>query len=445
MRFHPRRRLLWVFLLLTASLTLVCSWTSTQWVNTTFPGFFVMDNRVVASISLPHWSIASHPRLYQQEIVAINGRPVETTASLYAEVRTLPAGASATYTLQQHGQRTEVSLPTARFTGKDWSLLFGVYIVNGITFALIGMLAWYWNPASATCHALLSLGLTVALFIVTAADLYAPHWFFRLHILGEVFFPAAIIHLALVFPRERLGRLRALWLALPYGVSGVLGLSYELVLYQPAAYSLLHNLCTFYAGLAGCLFISKIAWDYVGAPLGEIQQKIRVVVLGSLCGYGFPTVLLLLAGVKGGQVAINYAAFSLFIFPLSVGYVLVTQDLMRVEMLLRRSVSVLTGFAFVALCLGGSGEDARAALTQGLHGGHGTDRNALYQRHDKQILPLVNAHSHTAATRGKRTSVMRTPSDDLRRLTSSHPLFQFSRGDPDLTIRVRLTTVSGFP
>ena len=440
-----RCSILWVLLLMTTSLTLVCGLTSTWWMDKTFPGFFVMDNRVVASISLPHWPIASHPQLYQQQIVAVNGQPVDTASALYAQVRALPAGVLVTYTLQQQEQRTEVSLPSARFTGKDWSLLFGAYVLNALALSFIGIVAWYWGPASATCHALLSLGLTMAFFMMTAADLYAPHWFFRLHILGEVFFPAAAIHLALVFPRERLGRTRAVWLALPYGISSVLGLSYELFLYQSAAYSLLHNLCTLYAGLAGCLFIGKMVWDYVDTPLSEIQRKIRVVVFGSLIGYGFPTVLMLIAGVKGGQLAVNYAAFTLFVFPLSIGYVLITQDLVRMEILLQRSVSALAGFAFVALCLGSGGNDARAALAQGPRGGHAKDRSVHYQGHDSQTLSLVSAQSYSAATHDRHEHLPLLPSGGLRLPTFLHPLSRFSRGDPDTTRGVHLTTFSGFP
>lgn len=435
-----RCSILWVLLLVTTGLTLVCSLTSTWWLDKTFPGFFVMNNRVVASISLPHWPIAAHPQLYQQQIVAVNGQPVDTAAALYAQIRDLPTGVTVTYTLHKKGQHTEISLPTTRFTGKDWSLLFGAYVLNGLALALIGIVAWYWGPASATCHALLSLGLTMAFFIMTAADLYAPHWFFRFHILSEVFFPAAAIHLALVFPRERLGRARAVWLALPYGVSSVLGVSYEFFLYHPTAYSLLHNLGTLYAGLAGCFLLGKMVWDYVDTPLSEIQRKIRVVVLGSLCGYGFPTVLMLIAGVKGGQLAINYAAFTLFVFPLSIGYVLLKHDLARMEILLQRSAAALAGFAFVALCLGG-GNDARAALAQGPHGGQEINHDAHLQHYDSQDLLL--ASDHGTITKREHLSLM--PANDLRLLTSSPPLLRFSRGDLDMPLRLRLTTFSGFP
>src|SRR5262245_52729664 len=76
---------------------------------------------------------------------------------------------------------------------------------------------------------------------------------------------------------------------------------------------------------------------------------------------------MLVAGLKGNQSSVNYAAFTLFVFLLSIGYVLVTQDLRRVEMLLRRSVYSFTGLVLMTLFLGTDHPEARAALTSVEH------------------------------------------------------------------------------
>ena len=48
---------------------------------------------------------------------------------------------------------------------------------------------------------------------MTAADLYGPHWFFRVHVVAESMLAAGFIHLALVFPTDRLGGRRGRALA----------------------------------------------------------------------------------------------------------------------------------------------------------------------------------------------------------------------------------------
>jgi hypothetical protein len=104
-----------------------------------------------------------------------------------------------------------------------------------------------------------------------------------------------------------------------------------------------------------------MVWDYWSTASVAIRQRIRVVVLGSLAGFGFPAIFMLVAGLNGSQSPVNYAAFTLFVFPLSIGYVLVTADLLRVEMLLRRSVYSLSGLAIVVFFLGIDQRDSQAA------------------------------------------------------------------------------------
>jgi hypothetical protein len=55
-------------------LALTCGVMSFRWVDTPFPGFFVMANRVVTSVSLPHWPVALRNHIYQQAVVAVNSR-----------------------------------------------------------------------------------------------------------------------------------------------------------------------------------------------------------------------------------------------------------------------------------------------------------------------------------------------------------------------------------
>src|SRR5262245_58424393 len=94
-----------ILLLLAGGLALTCALTSVRWIGTPFPGFFVMANRVIPSISLPHWTIAGHNRLYQHAVVAVNGHSVATSTALYTLVQSLPPGTSFTYTLEKDGQQ----------------------------------------------------------------------------------------------------------------------------------------------------------------------------------------------------------------------------------------------------------------------------------------------------------------------------------------------------
>lgn len=331
-------------------LAVTCGVTSARWVHTTFPGILVMANRVIASVSLPHWPVAHRDRqVYQHTVIAVEGQPVATTAALYALVRRLPPGTSLTYLLEKDGKTSQLTLPSLVFSWQDYLLIFGAYILNGLALALIGLGVWFLKPAAPASQALCISGVVSGFFTLTAADLYGPHWFFRLHVLGEALFPAGFIHLALVFPIDRFRRYRSLVLGMPYMLALVLGAAYETFLYHPAAYSLIHNLCMVYVGIGAVIFVGKVIWDYWETDSHLVRQKIRVLLLGFLAGFALPASLMFASGMTEGDVAVNYAAFTAFLFPLSVGYAIVKHDLFEIDVFLKRSAYYVALTALLTL------------------------------------------------------------------------------------------------
>jgi signal transduction histidine kinase len=332
------------------SLAITCGVTSARWIHTTFPGVFVMANRVIASVSLPHWPVAHRDRrIYQHAVVAVEEQPVATTAELYTLVRRLPPGTPITYILEKDGRTSRITLPSLVFSLQDYLLIFGAYILNGLALALIGLGVWFLKPAAPASRALCISGVVSGLFTLTAADLYGPHWFFRLHVLGEALFPAGFIHLALVFPIDRFRRCRSLFLTVPYVLALLLGAAYEAFLYNPAAYSLIHNLCMVYVGIGAVIFVGKVAWDYWETDSYLVRQKIRILLLGFLAGFALPAGLMFASGMTEGDVAVNYAAFTAFLFPLSVGYAIVKHDLFEIDAFLKRGAYYVSLTALLTL------------------------------------------------------------------------------------------------
>lgn len=343
------------FLLL---LVLRCGATSLQWLDAPFPGFFVLANRVVASVALPHWSIsAESQRLYQSEVLAVNNAPVSTAEDLLTLVRRQPVGTPIVYTFKKDERIFQLALPSQLFTHENYVLIFAAYAFTALTIAGTSLVVWFLKPRDAASRALLVAGLVTGVFGVTALDLYWPYQFFRLHVLAEAFLPAPYIHLGFVFPVDRLRRSRAVSLALPYVLSGALAIAYEWFLYTPAAYSLIHNLCMVYVGVAAPIFLGRFVWDYATADSPLVRQRIRVMIVGFLSGYGVPTMLMFFSGITGGAVAVNYMAFSAFLFPVSIGYAIVKHNLFEIDAFLKRWLSYLilttaltvTYFALLAL------------------------------------------------------------------------------------------------
>src|SRR5262245_56282217 len=108
--------------------------TSLTWIGRAFPGFMVLDNRVVASIGLGAWTGSDVTSLYQSEVVAVDGRPVDSAAALYADVASRAVGTPVRYGLRRGAREWDAVLPVRRFGARDWVLLFGVFLFNAFVY-----------------------------------------------------------------------------------------------------------------------------------------------------------------------------------------------------------------------------------------------------------------------------------------------------------------------
>jgi signal transduction histidine kinase len=176
--------------------------TSSAWVGKPFPGFMILDNRVVASIGLAHWPGASVPGLYQSEVVAVDGRPIASASAAYAYVASLPVGTPVRYLVRRQGREAEVVIPTQRFDLRDWTLLFGAFLLCGFTYMTSGLIVWLARPGPIG-RAFVAFGITWAVFLLTAMSLYGPATFFRVHAASESLLAPAMLQLTSLFPEPR--------------------------------------------------------------------------------------------------------------------------------------------------------------------------------------------------------------------------------------------------
>jgi len=316
--------------------------TSSAWVGRVFPGFVLLDNRVIASVGLANWSGTSVPGLYQSRVIAVNGVAVGSAAEAYARVAVLPPGTPVRYRLDRRGVEREVTVAAQRFTLRDWMLLFGAFLLNGAMYLASGLVAWVLRPRAPVARAFLMAGVTMSLFLLTAMDLYGPASFFRLHVVGETFFPAAVLRFALLFPQtHRFAR----WRLAGYGLSLAILVLYEAFLYRPSTYSSLLAANMIYLGVAVVFLTARLVWVYWRGGSQLARQRVRVVTLGVLFGPGIPGSILVISALLGGGVAMNTAAFTPFLFALSVAYAIVQHDLLEIDAMVKRGAYylVLTG------------------------------------------------------------------------------------------------------
>lgn len=334
---------------LAATLFAVVGLETRHWVGRVFPGFFVLPNRVVPSIALPDWLDIDSARLFQNQIVAVNDVPARSAQDIYAFAAAQAPGTPIRYTVQRGDGAQAIETVTARrFSGADYSMLFGAYFLTGGVFMLIGLLVLWLRPQQPASLGLFSAGAATAVFAITGADLYGPAAFIRLHVIAESVIAASFVHLALVFPVDRIRkhRLRALLaLYLPFlGLAAV----YELLLDRPDAYRAIHLAASVMHGAALVVVIGLMLFALGSTRAPLVRRRIGVVALGTLTAFLLPAALMGASGLLGGSVPVNGASLTGFLFPICIAYAIVKQDLFEIDIMLRRAITYAALAAIVA-------------------------------------------------------------------------------------------------
>jgi signal transduction histidine kinase len=335
------------------ALAATCTGNSLRWIGTTFPGFFVMANRVIPAAGLTHWTGVAAGEIYHRAVLEVNGRPPDSSAEIYREVEARPPETRIEYMMGAGDNVTHRVIPSMTFELGDYVWLFVPYLLNGILFAAAGLAVWALKPYTDASWAMLGFGCCVGVFALTAADLYGPHWFYRLHITAEAFLPATFVHLAMAFPENHLRGRRRLMLTLLYGPALALAAAHQWFYFVPARYSLIYVLCSACLGGSALALIGSVAHAYRTTTSHLLRQRVRVLLIGTITAAGPAALLMGASGLSGGGVPVNAVAFTAFVFPLTLAYSIVKHDLFAIDALVKRAVYyvVLTGAVFVLYAL----------------------------------------------------------------------------------------------
>jgi signal transduction histidine kinase len=312
--------------------------TSTAWIGRTFPGFLLMSNRVVPSIGLANWSGSTVADLYQSQIVAMDGRPIASATEVYDAVAARPPGVNVRYSFRQGTTERDVTIETQLFGVRDWTFLFGAYLLNSIVYLSCGLIVWVLRPHSSLTRSFLAFGVAWAAFFLTAMDLYGPSTFVRLHFVTEPLASAAALQMVMLFPQpHRLQR----WRFAGYAASAALAIAYEIYLYEPSVFSTILMVDMLYLGVVGMFLGLRLIGEYWYGTSQLARQRVRVMTLGTLFGFGLPGLVLVISAAVWGQVSMNIAAFTPFLFALSLAYAIVKHDLLEIDAMVKRGAYYL--------------------------------------------------------------------------------------------------------
>ena len=273
-----------------------------------FPGFLILENRIVLSIGRPQWGLDKTARILFAEVIGTDDHLTADAMDIQRRISALPAGTPVTYRFHKDAEVFTEEIAVRRFSVEDYLALYATYFAIGMCFALASL--WIvWQPTArpaATLAFFVFCQMTAAV-LLTGADLYGPYWFTTLYFSAFSLAPAALFHLATSFP-EPIGarsRWRRLLLGFVYATAGGFAVAFYVLrndapLFLPLLYTvylLLANALLLYVAR---LFVSRLTTSHPAA-----RRSLNLALAG-----------VLLSGLVSGVIFVTYPAFEGPVSPL---------------------------------------------------------------------------------------------------------------------------------
>ena len=321
-----------------------------SWVGRPFPGFLVLENRTIASAGLARWPAIASGGIYQREIVAVNGVPLQTAQELTRYVRSLPVGSSVVYRLRAKGVEEERAVATRLFALTDFTLLFGSYLAGGLAMCAVAIAIRSLRRHDRSANGS-ALGIwLIGMWALSATDLYGPYHFFRLHAALECFLGAGMTQFALCFPVERqIARRRPGVLYLPFAGSALLAGFQQLFLFDSQIYVATHLIAITCFGVSLLGVVTSQVDVFLHPPSFEARQRVKLLTLGVVAATAPGAFVAFHGALTGGQSSENVMGWSGLLLPGALAYAVLRTDLFEVDAILRRSVNYAILTALFAL------------------------------------------------------------------------------------------------
>ena len=315
---------------------------SGRWINQPFPGFFVHENLTVGSYFVPGWTGAEAALQSLDRVVSMAGHPLQDRAALYDHVRRVPVGTPIHYRIQHGAELRDYTIATMIFSFRDWLLSFGIYLVIGLAFLLIGVAPYFYRASSPVALPLCFMVLAVFVWFQTTFDFMTEAMLPKeLRIFALVLTPSAAIHLALLLKNagaETAPQLRLI--ALVYGVGIALGFLNSLTYFGPLEVWINNFRAGYlyvFVGAASFLWITGEALRRCKSHLE--RSRLRVMFIGALLGFLLPALMAFLTSVYSIRIPYNFVLLPTIFFPISVAYALLKYSLFELGNALRVGVS----------------------------------------------------------------------------------------------------------
>jgi class 3 adenylate cyclase len=349
-----RNALFWGILGLALAVGVVATIDRYQQQGRTFPGFWVMENLLVAVGGPERGSLQPFDvvRVMDGQVLS-SGRDIQAAVERYAPPTTFH------YIVYRRGELVETDVTTRLFTRRDFIRFLFEGLLPGLLLLATGAVVFLIRPGRPQSWLFLVFALIAYIVHVTYADAHLTYRFTELFLTAWAFWPATLLHLALTFPQHRtiVRRFpRVVWLS--YLVSGALAV----LLQSPAVQQLpgLHRdvrlllavpvAAAAYWGVALILLVLALARASIAGATPLIRQRARILCAAFVLGYVPPILGTVAEALLQVQVPYLNTIWRLtLLFPIVMAYAMVRYDLFDVRAAIRAGAvySAVTGLVIL--------------------------------------------------------------------------------------------------
>jgi len=323
---------------------------SSRWVNQSFPGFFIYDNFTVAPYSLPGWAGSAAGLRSLDRILSVNDDPVRDRGSFYAGIRALGAERPVRYQISRAGQPLDVVASTQTFTLRDWLLSFGIYVLIGLAFLMIGGMPYFYRAPSPLARPLCFMVVAVFVWFQTTFDFVTAGWLPKeIRIFALCLTPSAAIHFALLL-RETAAKRPAsrILVGSVYALGTLFGFLNTATYFGPVEiWRGFFRAAYLYVLFGASVFLLMTA-TALGRTRSDLERsRLRVMLVGAVAGFFIPAAATVLDGWLHWQIPYNVALVPTVFFPISVAFALLKYRLFDLGQLLKVALSRIALIAFL--------------------------------------------------------------------------------------------------
>ncbi|MEX0803395.1 MAG: ATP-binding protein [Candidatus Binatia bacterium] len=323
---------------------------SFQWIYKPFPGFFLHENLTVGPYFLPHWNGGAAGLQSLDRIVSVNGTPIGRRAEVYQRAHNAPVGTHLHYQVIRNSKTLDLTIPTMAFTLQDWFLSFGVYVLTGLAFFVIGVAPYCFRAASPAALPLSFMVTAVFVWFESTFDFMTDGIVPKeMRIFGMILTPSAGIHLAFLLKSGKpLRRSHPLILVFIYGMAALLGWLNSVTFFGPVDLWIYTFRAAYVFACLGALAFLGILGSALKNNVPELERsRLRVILVGAVLGFLIPTFATVLTSTFQWAIPYNLAMISTVFFPLSVAYALLKYSLFDLGNTLKAGLTRLLLMVFL--------------------------------------------------------------------------------------------------